>query len=513
MRSFPKISLPTVDGHSNPFHLVETAYLLFDQEKLFDAEKTMPMMRFQETILILMTLYKNLKVKAPSQSGKTTIAELLAATIAVTFPGSRTLILSTVEDQSKRLLLDIDEKFIQCCKLEELRKLEINSSTQLKLAANKSSIKALPHSIKAVTGNPADYIILDEIGKWDKDPGKIYAEAVVRTAKTGGSILSISAIDNEGFADDQTPEGFRGGFYDYIWTSDWVQRRTPDDSNAAAINFTYHVSPYLVKNHDRIKRELKKAGRGYYEAHMLGVPRKSSGVPIFQNTFKPDIHVVEDEVVREKINPQQPLFLCFDPGNNKAAVLGQLDPVGVRLTYLRAWMDLDTQFFGDFVKSVWMQVNREFAEYGIDLFADTASKQTNSITDTTFANIIQAETGEYPIMEYQHVEPGITLMESFMKRVDGFFVSTKANLLIDAFSTGLVRQERLSGGGEKKYLLAYKKDGFYEHVGDAARYPVHILTNGQSAQSLSYNTRVIIDYTQQPHQFEGFQQLGGFYYD
>lgn len=454
---------------------------------------------------MLATMYRNLKIKAPSQSGKTTFSEILAATVAITSPGSKILILSTNESQSQRLLEDIEQKLIKQCRVPEYRNLSTASQSLLQLAENNSTIKAVPHSIRAVTGNPADLVILDEIAKWDKAPDKIYAEAVVRTGQRGGRVVAISAIDEEGMKDDKVPSGFRGSFYDFIWTEDWLGRKESKDN--AAVNFSYHVSPYLTNNHDVIKRELQKAGKGYYEAHMLGVPRKSSGMPVFQSTFKPDIHVKTDEEIAGLLNPQSSLFLCFDPGKNKAAVLGQLDPFQVRLVYLRAWIDLDTQFFGEFVKSVWLKSLKEFAGFHIDVYADTASKQTNSMVDDTYAKIIQAETGVYPIMEYQHVDPGIMAMESFMRRVDGFYVSTGAPLLIDALSTGLVRQERAG-----QYLTAYKKDGFYEHVGDCARYPVLHITSGYSAQSLEHNTQIIVDYNGQHGYTRGGDYIDELYY-
>lgn len=469
-----------IDG-TNPFWLLDAAYTMFDQSTLEEPLRFMePMLQFQETLLIMAALYQYVKAAAPSQSGKTTAAEILAATCAYAFPGQNTLILSTIEDQSERLRQDIRDKLIKCHRVEENRELTIDSASEgkLKLKCNGSQIIALPHSIKALTGNPAQTVILDELEKWDKEPAKIYAEAVARTGQTGGRVFVISSVDTDGEEDLSQPQGYRGSFFYQMLKKDWKNRANPEKPTIAA-RFTYHVSPFLMNNIDKIRQEvISTTGEQYFNAHYLSKPRKAAGKAIFDGFFKRDVHVRPEAEV--PLNPNEPLFLCIDPGLNKAAVLGQLDPDHARLMYLRCWMAKADVLFGDFVQSVMIRARKAFPHFEIQYFADFAAKQQNNQTNLANADIIATITGQYPAFKYQHIAPGIQAMKSFMKRVDAFYVSDQCAILADAFESGLVAKE-VRGVTQEEWV----KDGHWEHPGDAARYPVLILCGGYSADALA----------------------------
>lgn len=460
--------------------MIDAAYAMFDQSHLDPDSQFLPMLPFQEMALIMAALYQYVKMAAPSQSGKTTAAELIAAVCAYAFPGQNTLILSTIEDQAERLRQDIRDKLIKCHKVESLRDCDIDSASSgvLRIKENQSKIIALPHSIQAVTGNPAQTVILDEMEKWDKEPAKIYAEAIARTGKTGGRVFVISSVDLDGSPDPTLPEGYRGSFFYQMLAKD-IRSRHDANKDTIAARLTYHVSPFLLKNIDKIKKEIvSSAGIQYYNAHYLSIPRKAAGKAVFDGFFKRSMHVVQEQDV--PLNANEPLFLCFDPGLTKAAVLGQLDPIGVRLIYLRCWMGDRTQLFQDFVKSVCIQTRRQFPHFEIQYFADVAAKQENNQTNLSNADIIGQITGQYPVVQYQLIAPGVQSIKSFMKRVDGFYISHLCDFLPDAFESGLVAKET-RGVPQEEWV----KDGHWEHPGDAARYPVHYLTGGYSADALS----------------------------
>ena len=502
MTTYPQI---TING-INPFYLVQSADTLFDQTHLSEHERFLPLYRFQKTILILAALYRFIKVAAPSQSGKTTTAELLGALMAYAYPGDNTLILSTRQEQSERLLRDIRNKLIKRCRVPELQKLSRDSSTILEIEQSRSQIIALPHSINALTGNPARVVILDEMEKWDKEPAKIYAEAVARTGKTGGQVIVISSVDAEGHRDNKSPEGYRGSFFHYTWQETFKDRRNPN-KDAVAARFTYHTSPHLAqsKNIEALKKEMEAQGPGYFEAHYLCIPRKVKGRAVFENDFKKDIHIKSDSDLANKLNPYEFLFVSFDPGLYKACVVGQLDPDAPRLIYLRAYLADREQTFEAFVKSCYIKVKKEFASYDILLFSDIAGKQENRQTGETDIQVIEQIFQGYTVYaEYQHRESltkttGIKIMRSFMHQVDGFYVSEKATLIIDALNSGLVNDER---GGIT--LDIYKKDGYWDHIGDAARYPVYSLTGGMLATTLSNSQAFEVSYNPYANPVTGY---------
>jgi hypothetical protein len=465
-----------IDGQ-NPFWLLDAANAMFDQSTLHESERTFPLLPFQRAMLILAGMYRFTKFQAPSQSGKSLGMALIAATCLYAFPGQRVLLLSTNDEQSKRILTDVKDRFISCHKVPALRELDIDSVSdgELRVAATRSRLKAVPHSIKAITGNPCQVVILDELSKYDKQPNTIYAEAVARVGKTGGIVVCASTFLGEGKRDPNSPTGYTGNFYHYLFKTAFEQRRDPNKHDFAA-SFTYHVSPFLRKNIDAIKAQLKALGKGdeYFKEHYLGQPRKLAGEAVFSNDFSYNDHVKKDEEL--ELNPNYPLFVCFDPGLNKACVVGQLDMDLMRLTYIRAYKGTREITFPLFVQKCWTKIQRTFPGFSLEVYADVAARKQDDFTGTTAVEEISYVTNQWPITEYQKIAPGIQIMRSFMHRRGGFQISDHPDCLwlLEAISTGLVYSERKVGEPKEEWL----KDGDYEHVGDAARYPVHYLMNG-----------------------------------
>ena len=440
---------------------------MFDQSTIHPDRRTLPLRPFQKAILAATTQYNFVNVYAPSQSGKSTAATVLAATLMYEFPGIPILILSTREEQAARLLEDIRENYLTKHRVPELRKLDPkggDSSTTLKLLYSQSKIIALPHSMKALTGNPAQFIILDEMARWDKDdPQTIYAEAVARMGdKRNFMLLNISTFHGESIIDPTSPTGYRGNFFHYKWNQSWLNRRKPEQ-NAASLRFTYHVSENLKHNIAPIKQEMckTKSGEALFNEHYMGIPRKVGGLAIFGSDFDERAHVVPDNKILELLNPNEPVFLCVDPGYRmKAAVLGQLDPDHPRLLYIRAWTATDSTL-SPFLDSVIMKTRRLLPGWDVFYMMDVAANQVNEQTDTTNAEVMAAKVGYMPVMQRQRREPGVSIMKSYMQRRDAFFISEHPDckILVDAFNGGAVCEERngIPTG-------AYAKDGYYEHA-------------------------------------------------
>lgn len=472
----PQLILP--DG-TNPYAYLNAAELLFDQSKLPEDQRTFPLLQFQRTALILKALYRYTQLAAPSQSGKTTVSALLAATTAYMFPGSMVLFMSAIADQAERVLEACRDQFIKCAKVEDFRKLSTDSTTELQLACNGSIIKAVPYSIKALTGNPAKLVILDEMAKFTREPATLYAEAIARGGRTSGSVFSISTLFGKGKADPKSPQGYTGNYYHYLLQETMKRKREPN-KNAVAAMMTYHVSPYLVQNIEVIREGMMGNGknRAYFNEHYLCIPRENIGQPVFGDDFSPPDHVRPDaELV---LSQTSPLFVSFDPGLTKACVVGQVDLERLQLVYLRAYKGGADETWHDFVKKCWAKIRRDFPGWPLDVHCDVAGRKRNDQTLDMATDVIFEVTGQAPYTQYQNIEPGIQVLRSFMRRRNGFYVSksTDCRWLVEAFSHGLVYKE-VNGVA----VEAWDKDGEYEHVGDAARYPVYSIMNGRTADT------------------------------
>lgn len=469
---------PAINGR-NPFYRVHAIESMFDQSKLPPEHRTLPLRRFQKSVIALASQYRFANVYAPSQSGKSTGGTALAAELMYEYPGINILILSTTEDQAARLLIAIRNNYIKCHREPLARELDPkggDSSTLLRLKHTGSSILALPHSMKALIGNPARFILFDELAAWDKeDPAEMYAQGVARTGDKGGSILSISTFKGEGLPDPTVPRGYRGNYFHHKWAQTYAQRRDPNKTSVSLL-YNLNVSPNLARDQKIIKAEMDKEQPGLFEEHYMGVPMKRSGRAIFGTDFERKTHVTPD--AQMPISPDYPLFLCFDPGYNMAAaVLGQLNEDVPSLMYLRSWTG-KKQTVSEFIDSVLIKVKRQFPNFEILYFMDVAGRGHNDQTGTTNISVLASKIGYNPITQKQNIEPGVEIMRSFMRRRNGFYISDHKDceILVEALESGLVCEER---GGVLQ--SRYRKDGYYEHPGDAARYPAHYLCSGLTA--------------------------------
>lgn len=464
-------------NNQDPFYRSYLTETLFDQSNTPKERQVLPLRPFQQSILALSTLFRFLNINAPSQSGKTTAVEALAATIIYEIPGSQVLILSTREEQAERLIRDIRELFILNNRIPELRKLSRkggDTSDRLELQHNGSSILAVPHSMKAITGNPANVVLLDEVARWDKEePATIYAEAVARTGDRHGQVISISTFNGQGYPDTTQPQGYRGNFFHYLFQKTFPHIPTHPDT--ASIRFTYHVSPRLSdpKNHQSLKQELKSMGPGYYEEHMLGIPRPQTGHALFAQHFDASQHIRSDNKLKELIDENFPLALCFDPGwNRQAAVLAQFIPDRPQILYLRTFIG-EKLDLGKFIDVVLSKVWREFPGFPIQYFMDVAGRQTNKQTGLTDVTILEHKTNQYAYTLKQLVAPGVQLIISYMNKTNGLLISDHPSntILIEAFQSIPAKLRN------DVPQMEYEKEGYLEHPTDCARYILYALSS------------------------------------
>jgi len=219
------------------------------------------------------------------------------------------------------------------------------------------------------------------------------------------------------------------------------------------------------------------------------------GIALFQNYFDRTKHTRSPEDIKENyLSYEYPLFLCFDPGLRTGAVLGQINPEGPKgpvILGLESWLSNGDQPLEQFVKSVWQQVYYRYRKegYHVSVYCDVAANQRNRQTLDTDALVITRVTGQEPTREYQPIEPGVQVIKSYMVRDDGFIISQKDTLLIDTFESGLVHETRAGIAKD-----AYAKDGYFEHIGDAFRYPVYLLSEGRTADMMAsgFNTGITV---------------------
>ena len=145
------------------------------------------------------------------QSGKSTMAALLALHKALSLPGSLTLILAPAERQAKEL-------FSKVATFYRTLGYPIPSDSYRKMGVeltNRSRIEALPGTEKTIRGfSGADLLIVDEASRVDD---ALYYAVRPMLAVSGGRLLMLS-----------TPWGRRGVFY-AEWTGDrgWERYEVP----------------------------------------------------------------------------------------------------------------------------------------------------------------------------------------------------------------------------------------------------------------------------------------------
>jgi hypothetical protein len=145
------------------------------------------------------------------QSGKSTMAGVIALHRALFFPRSLVLILAPAERQAKELFAKVTEFY------RTLHQ-EVPASSDRKLGiqlTNGSRIEALPGSEKTIRGfSGVSLLILDEASRVDDD---LYFAVRPMLAVSGGSLMMLS-----------TPYGRRGVFYEE-WESgvEWERYEVP----------------------------------------------------------------------------------------------------------------------------------------------------------------------------------------------------------------------------------------------------------------------------------------------
>lgn len=165
--------------------------------------------RWQENLL--RSGSKRVLLNCSRQSGKSTMAGVIALHRALYHPGSLVLILAPSERQAKELFSKVAEHFRalgHTIQTDSHRKLGM-------LLANGSRIEALPGSEKTIRGfSGADLLILDEAARVDDG---LYHAIRPMLAVSGGALMMLS-----------TPYGKRGVFYE-AWggSEDWDRYEVP----------------------------------------------------------------------------------------------------------------------------------------------------------------------------------------------------------------------------------------------------------------------------------------------
>jgi Terminase large subunit, T4likevirus-type, N-terminal len=150
------------------------------------------------------------------QSGKSTMAAIIALHRALFYPGSLVLILAPAERQAKELFAKVSEFY-------RVLHREVPAPSDRKLGIqliNGSRIEALPGSERTIRGfSGVDLLILDEASRVDDE---LYFAVRPMLAVSGGAMMMLT-----------TPYGRRGVFYE-AWEGDdsdkWERYEVPASS-------------------------------------------------------------------------------------------------------------------------------------------------------------------------------------------------------------------------------------------------------------------------------------------
>jgi len=165
---------------------------------------------------VLRSESRQLILNCSRQSGKSTLAAVLALHTAMTKPSSLSLILAPTERQAK-------ECFAKAAAMYRRLGNTINPSSYRKMGLeldNAARIEALPGTEKTVRGfSDVDLLVVDEASRIEDG---LYYAVTPMLAVSGGRLLMMS-----------TPYGKRGVFYE-IWTEgvDWERVMIPATSVA-----------------------------------------------------------------------------------------------------------------------------------------------------------------------------------------------------------------------------------------------------------------------------------------
>ena len=165
--------------------------------------------RWQESLL--RSGSKRVLLNCSRQSGKSTMAGVIALHRALYHPGSLVLILAPSERQAKELFSKVAEHYRalgHTIQTDSHRKLGM-------LLANGSRIEALPGSEKTIRGfSGAGLLILDEAARVDDG---LYHAIRPMLAVSGGALMMLS-----------TPYGKRGVFYEaWVGAESWDRYEVP----------------------------------------------------------------------------------------------------------------------------------------------------------------------------------------------------------------------------------------------------------------------------------------------
>ncbi len=223
----------------------------------------------------------------------------------------------------------------------------------------------------------------------------------------------------------------------------------------------------------------KRLGEGDY-----GIVPK--GVPYFMDTFFRETHVADlrvenkDKQMVFKWNRLYPVQRGLDPGHRGMGfVVCQEDPELKQLRVFVARMVQNTHLEA-FLSEVLPEMNRMFPGAQWEDFVDTAAKQQTANSDKSCLDIMRS-FGMRPRHKPMRIDKGLNILNRLLRtmsygRPRVVFDGWGAKVLIQAFEGGYCCN---TGGTADKP----NKDGIYDHVMDAFRYPVsHVFDLGDGGE-------------------------------
>lgn len=283
----------------------------------------------------------------------------------------------------------------------------------------------------------------------------------------------------------------------WLWTWFMPPNNDPNDptSRYRAMQFTRednvkHVgmgyNKAIMEDFQKNKHLAKRLGDGEF-----GVVPK--GTPYFQDTFFRELHVTDlrtEDNEGNKVyrwNRLYPMQRGWDPGfRHTGMVVMQDDPDLRQLRVYVARIRKDC-LLEQYLEEILPELNRMFPGALWEDFVDVAARQKSTISERSAYDIMR-KAGLQPRCKPSSVTMGLNTINRMLRTLTGgkpavLLDKEGCEDLIDAFEAGYCNDgNKVDDNGPVPC-----KDGFYDHIMDAFRYPVvflYGLTSGLELQQL-----------------------------
>lgn len=235
-------------------------------------------------------------------------------------------------------------------------------------------------------------------------------------------------------------------------------------------------NPYMKGGYDKAKLEDWEDDPAYTRrmGHGLLGP-ETKGTPVFHRSFSRERHVSHKDL-RSAINPAIPIWRGWDFGyNSPACVIFQDDPVRgqIRVLWSICGHNMSTWLFVQKVKNQLMDELPLSAPFHAIRWKDACDPQGKVKNSSGSSDLDQMVAhGINPMFRRSFISEGVDIIEQQLlsncyQGQPSMIFDKRAEALIDAMESGYCIKD-----GSTSATYETTKDGTYDHIVDAYRYPI-----------------------------------------